>query len=351
MSELRVAIVGNGGIYRLAHGPAWRRIARAKVVATCDIVSERAKQASQEHGAAASFTRIEDLLEMDGIDLVDVCSPSDTHAEIAIRALRAGKHVICEKPMAMSPEDAASMIRAAEDAKRHLYIGHTRRFDWRWVQMKEQIVAGRIGEPVAIRRSERSWAAFPTEDWHWDLQRSGGALMDLGVHIADLFAWFFDAEPVQVYAKGLTVREEARARGCFDFGLAQLAFPGGKRGLMEVSWAHPREYAPLYSNTEVIGTRGKLTLSDKDAAPMTVVKESLTIPRYSPLLSSFPETFVDEVNHFLDCIERNQPPRITLTQAAMAVKVVASAFESIRTGRPVSIQGGSGDVELRDHRV
>jgi UDP-N-acetylglucosamine 3-dehydrogenase len=341
VSELRVAIVGNGGIYRLAHGPAWRRIERARVVATCDLVRERAEQASREQGAGAVFTRFEDLLQMDGIDLVDICTPSDSHAEIAIQALRAGKHVVCEKPMAMSAQDAERMIAAARQFKRHLFIGHTRRFDRRWVLMKEQIASGRIGEPVAVRRSERCWGGFANEDWHWEFDRSGGVLMDLGVHIADFFAWFFDAEPVEVYARALTVREEARAHSCYDFGVVQVAFPGGRRGLMEVSWAHPKEYAPLYSNTEVIGTKGKLALSDKDAAPMTVIKEALTIPRYSTLLSSFPDTFVDELSHFLDCIAEDIPPRITLEQAAMAVKVVTSAFESARSGRPVSLRGGT----------
>lgn len=342
MSEVRVAIVGNGGIYRLAHGPAWSRIQRAKVVATCDIIQERAEQARRDLGAQAAFTSIGDLLETDGIDLVDICTPSDTHAELAIQSLRAGKDVICEKPMAMKPADARSMIREAQRAKRRLFIGHTRRFDRRWVQMQEQIQAGRIGEPVAVRRTERSWGGFPSvDDWHWDLSRSGGALMDLGVHIADLFSWFLDARPTEVYAKGLTVREEARARGCYDFGLIQVGFPGGKRATMEVSWTHPKEYAPFYATTEVIGTRGKLTYSDKNSAPMTVVQSGINVPRYSTLLSSFPETFVDELNHFLDCREQGTAPRITLAQAATAVDVVTAAFESIASGRSVALRGES----------
>ncbi|MFQ5801916.1 MAG: Gfo/Idh/MocA family protein, partial [Candidatus Methylomirabilales bacterium] len=155
MTAFKVAIVGNGGIYRLAHGASWRQIPRAKVVATCDVLKERAEQARQEMEAQAYFTRVEDLLEKNGIDIVDICTPSDTHAELSIQALRAGKHVICEKPMALNPRDAARMIQTALDVQRHLYIGHTRRFDNRWKLMKEQIAAGRIGKPVAVRRTER----------------------------------------------------------------------------------------------------------------------------------------------------------------------------------------------------
>lgn len=337
MTDFRVAIVGNGGIYRLAHGTAWSQISRAKVVATCDVLEERAEQACREMGASAYFTRMEDLLGKNEIDIVDICTPSDTHAELSIQALRAGKHVICEKPMALNPQDAARMVQAAHDMQRHLYIGHTRRFDARWNMMKDQIAAGRIGTPVAVRRTERCWAAFPERDWHWDASRSGGVLMDLGVHVADLFAWFFDAEPIEVYAKGLTVRKEAQEHRCYDFGIIHVGFPEGKWGIMEVSWAHPKAYAPFYSTTEVIGTRGKLTLSDKDAGPMTVIKEAVEVPRYSPLLSTFPESFADELNHFLDCIQGKTSPQSTPAQALTAVQVIAGAFDSIASGRPVSL--------------
>lgn len=342
MSEVNVAIVGTGGIYRLAHGPAWRRIPRARVIATCDIVAERAEAARRELEAEAAFTRVEDLLERDGIDLVDICTPSDTHAPLTVLALQAGKHVICEKPMALTPTDGLRMIQAAREAKRHLYIGHTRRFDTRWAQMKAEIAAGRIGEPVAVRRTERCWGAFPRGDWHWERARSGGVMVDLGIHVADLFAWFFDAEPTEVYAKALAVREEARETGCFDFGLIQLGFPGGRWGSMEVSWAHPKEYAPFYSTTEVIGTRGKLALSDRHASPMTVITAgAIGVPQYSPLLSSFPETFVDELGHFLDCIAGTASPRSTPAQALTAVRAIAAAFESAASGQPVSLDGGA----------
>lgn len=349
MSDLNVAIVGTGGIYRLAHGPAWRQISRARVVATCDIVKERAEQACRELKAEAAFTRIEDLLEYESIDVVDICTSSDTHAKLAIQALQAGKHVICEKPMAVTLREAAHMVRTASECQRHLYIGHTRRFDRRWTQIKARLDEGRIGEPVMARWSERSWGAFPRENWRWDAG-NGGVLMDLGVHVADLFAWFLDAKPAAVYAKALTIREEAQEQGCPDFGIVQVGFPGGRHGLMEVSWVHPRDYAPFYSALEIIGTRGKLTLSDRQAAPMTVIKGGIEVPRYSTLLSTFPESFVDELNHFLDCITGETSPRITLADAYNAVEVITGALESVVSGRPISLPRVQ-DAELRHHRV
>lgn len=338
MNRLNVAIVGTGGIYRLAHGPAWMQIPQASVVATCDIVKERADQASSEFGAARAYSAMDEMLRDDSIDLVDICTPHPTHATLTIQALDSGKHVICEKPMALDLAEAARMIQAAAANHRHLYIGHTRRFDRRWIQVKEHLQAGRIGEPVAVRWSERSWAGFPSDSWRWD-PRNGGVLMDLGVHVADLFAWFFNAAPTEVYAKTLSVRPEAQTTRCPDFALVEITFSGRQQGLMELSWAHPKGYTPYYSSLELIGTKGKLTLSDRDAAPMTVVKDNTAAPRYSPLLSTFPDAFVGELAHFVDGVSGAVSARITPQEAYRAVEVVVKALESAATGLPVSLNG------------
>ena len=302
MSVMKVGVVGTGGIYNLAHGPAWKRIPEAQVIATCDIVKERAEKASADAGVQRSYASMKDMLADDGIELVDICTPHPSHAELAIQALETGRHVICEKPMAMNEADAARMIKVAQAKDRHLYIGHTRRFDRRWIEVKRQIQSGRIGEPVAVRWNERSWAGFGADSWRWD-PANGGVLMDLGVHVADLFAWLLAAEPTEVFCKTRSVRPEAKVKGCADFALVQMSFAGKKQGLMELSWAHPKAYAPFYCSLEVIGTAGKISFSDRDTGPMTVIKNDMEVPRYSPLLSTYPESFISELEHFVRRIE------------------------------------------------
>jgi UDP-N-acetylglucosamine 3-dehydrogenase len=136
------------------------------------------------------------------------------------------------------------------------------------------------------------------------------------------------------------VRPEAKETGCVDFAVVHVGFPGGKRGVLEVSWAHPKAYAPFYSTTEVFGTQGKLELSDRDSAPMTVVRDEsgIGIPRYGPMLSAVPEAFDAELNHFLDCIEGRAEPRISPANARRAVEVVAAAYRSLGTGETVHLQ-------------
>ena len=129
--KLNVAIVGNGNIYQLAHRESWKTIKCAKVVATCDLVKKKAKSACNELQAETYCTNFDDLLKNDNIDIVDICAPTYEHANLSIKALNNGKHVICEKPIANTLKDAQEMIRVAKDNGKHLLIAHTRRFDER----------------------------------------------------------------------------------------------------------------------------------------------------------------------------------------------------------------------------
>ncbi len=334
--EFHVGIIGNGNIYNLAHKHAWKNIRRANVVATCDIVEERAKKASEELGADEYYRDFRQLLKNGDIDIVDICTPSHLHAEMAIKSLESGKHVICEKPIATTLADSKRMLEASRANGKGLFIGHTRRFDDRWVQIKDAISAGRIGEPISVRRSERSWVGFPKDDWHWK-RENGGVIVDLGIHVADLCRWFLEEEPVEVFSKFKSLREEARAYGCYDFGVMLVRFEGGKQAVIEVSWAHPKEYAPFYCSTEVIGTKGKIQYSDKDSSPAVIVGDSVSIPRFSTMLSSMPHVFTREIEHFLDCVENDAKPRITDEDASKALKVIVSALKSAEKGKPVRI--------------
>lgn len=332
---LKVAIVGNGNICNRAHIPAWRSVKDAEIVAVCDIMKERAERAAKEVNAKA-YTSIDDLLSEE-VDVIDLCVPTHLHAELAIKSLKAGKHVICEKPISNNLQDAKAMIKAAKENGKRLFIAHTRRFDPRFLRIKEAVDREKIGTPVYLQRSERSWLPFQ-DTWHWDPKKSGGVLLDVGIHCVDMARWFLDAEPIEVFAKGKTIREEAKRSGCYDFAVLLIKFKGEKRAIIEVSWAHPKEWAPFYSNLTIIGTQGKIEYSDKDSNPMVVVTEGkISFPRYSPLLSAPLEAFSGELSHFLKCITKGIEPRITPDDAYIALKVIKVAENSIKEGRPIEI--------------
>lgn len=333
--KLKVAIVGNGNICNLAHIPAWKSIKEAEVVATCDIIEERAKNAYKELSAQHYYISIDDLLCNDNIDLVDLCVPTHEHANIAIKALESGKHVICEKPISNNLQDAKLMISAAKKNGNKLYIAHTRRFDPRWITIKETIDSGKIGTPVYIRRCERSYLPFPIDMWHWDPIKSGGVLLDIGIHCADLVRWLLDSEPIEVFAKGKTIREEAKEMNCYDLVVAMIQFEEKSSAVIETSWAHPKTYAPFYSKLDVVGTNGKIEYSDKKTNPMMIVGDQVTYPRYSPLVSGMLEIFSIEMQHFLDCINKDIEPRISLEDAYAALKIIKAADRSIKEEKPI----------------
>ncbi|WP_297092553.1 Gfo/Idh/MocA family oxidoreductase [Thermococcus sp.] len=334
--ELRVGVIGCGNIFNLAHKRALRGIEGIRVVACMDIDAARAKEGAKELGAKA-FTSLDEFLDID-LDVVEILTPTYTHAELALAALKAGKHVIVEKPIALTVEEAEKMIRTAEKEGLHLFVGHVRRFDLRWIQMKEVIKKRNI-LPMHIRKAEVQNLPFPKDYWYWDENRSGGVAVDLGVHVTDFLRWFFESEPVSVYAVGKSIKEEARANGTFDHFMMMIAFEGGKTGIAEVSWAYPypSRYGVFYHHVDIIGKNGRIRYTPLDTPVVGVAKANFEMPRFSPLLSTFPDAFERELRHFFNCIKGREEPVVTAEDGLVALKIAEMAKESARKGEVVEI--------------
>lgn len=308
-----------------------------EIEATCDVIAERAERACKEIGAARYYTDFEELLSDDGIDLVDLCVPTYEHARLSIAALEAGKHVICEKPMARSLQEAEEMQRAADKSGKGLFIAHTRRFDRRWRRIKETLDSGKIGAPMYLRRYERSWLPFAPDSWHWDSEKSGGVLLDLGVHCVSIVTWFLESEVEEVFAQGKMVRKEAKEQSTYDLATVLLRLKGGKTAFFDVSWAFPQVYGPFYSALDIVGTAGRIEYNDKSTNPMLLVTDKLEFPRYWPLLSTDLSSFKDEMAEFVRCIKTGEEPIVTEEEACEILKIVLAAEESIRRGEPVKV--------------
>ncbi len=331
---LRVGVLGTGNIFERGYAPALADTDAVRVTAVCDLDAERAAAAAARLGGARTIASADALFGLDDIDAVFVLTPTHTHADLAIGALEAGKHVLCEKPMARSTADARRMAAAATASGRRLMIGHTRRFDDRWTVIDEQIRAGRIGDPVYVFRSEHAWNGAPEGGWQWDDERSGGVLWDVGVHAAELIHWFLGVAPLTAFAKVLHVRPEARAGGAPDAAVVTFDCGAQRHAVLSVSWIHPPAWGPFYSTTEVVGTGGKIEAQDWDSHPAIIVRDGLEIPRYSPLLSAGATTFRNEIEHFASAVESGAPFRISVEDAVIAVDMIEAAERSARSGRP-----------------
>ncbi len=196
MAELiKIGIIGCGGIANGKHMPALKKVKDCEMVAFCDIIPERAEKAAKEYGTADAkvYADYKELLKDPEITVVHVCTPNRSHSFITVDALEAGKHVMCEKPMAINSEEAKKMLDAAKRTGKKLSIGYQSRFRDDSVYLKQEAEAGTFGEvyyakATAIRRrAVPTWGVFLNE-----YEQGGGPLIDIGTHALDLTLWMMD---------------------------------------------------------------------------------------------------------------------------------------------------------------
>lgn len=337
-----VGLIGCGNIGAAGHLPAYAHIQEAQLVAVCDAVDDLAQAAAQRSGAAA-YTDYQQLFRREDVRMVDICLPTYVHAQVAIAAMDAGKHVLCEKPMAHNLEASDAMIKAAQRNKVKLMVGQVRRFDHRYSSIKEQLDAGKVGRTVFIRRAERQFLPFPPDAWQWDPRRGGGVILDIGVHATDLFRWYFGQEAVEVYAVAKSVREAAVAAGSYDLAFITCKFNGGGVGFAEASWAHPQGFGgALYGQLDVVGTEGKIQYGDKDTNPMLIytTEKGHELPRYFRFMSTTEYAFEEEIRHFVRCILDDREPAVSPEDARAALEMALAAQRSAETGQPVRLPLG-----------
>jgi UDP-N-acetylglucosamine 3-dehydrogenase len=335
---LRVGVIGAGNIFDKGYAPAFAATDAIRVAAVCDLDRGAAERAAMRLGGIPHHATADEMLAAADLDAVMVMTPTHTHAGLAIAALEAGLHVLCEKPMARTAADARRMAAAAARTGQRLMIGQSRRFDDRWIAIDDQVRAGRIGTPVYAFRAEHAFNGAPAGGWQWNDTQSGGVLWDVGVHVADFFHWILGATPLTAFTKVLHARDESRAGGGPDVAVVTFDFGSERHAVLSVSWVHPPAWGPFYSSTEVVGTGGRIESFDRDAHPATVVGAGLEIPRFSPLLSAQATTFQREIEHFAAQIESAEPFTISVEDAVTAVEMIEAAERSARSGRPEPVR-------------
>lgn len=253
MKKLKVAIIGCGGIANGKHLPSLKKVEQVELVAFCDIDLQKAEVANEEYGSKDSkvYSDYKELLKDASIDVVHVCTPNISHAEISIAAMRADKHVMCEKPMAKTSEEAEQMIAAAEETGKKLTIGYNNRFRQDSQYLRKACQRGDLGEVYfakahAIRRrAVPTWGVFLDEE-----KQGGGPLIDIGTHALDLTLWMMDNyKPKSVmgstFHKLGKHKDAANAWGPWDpekFTVEDSAFgfitmENGATIVLESSWA------------------------------------------------------------------------------------------------------------------
>ncbi|WP_405718361.1 Gfo/Idh/MocA family oxidoreductase [Streptomyces sp. NBC_01537] len=329
MAELDVALIGAGGIARV-HLPAWTALgARVRVYAP----DGRAPDLAREFGAAAVGTPDEAIA---GADVVDVCTPTDTHHGIAMAAIAAGAHVLCEKPLALTAADAGAMADAAEAAGVRLYPGHVVRWFPAYARLREVVAAGGLGR-VAVARFTRT-GRYPTwSPWFADPARSGGILMDQMIHDMDIARWLF-GEVVRVHAHQRGHLTAPAPEGAVATGTAVLTHAGGAITQVVGVWGPPA--TPFRTTFHIAGTGGTVTHDSLDSPGLRVTGAGTSGAADGIPAGDFGESpYTAQIHEFAAAFAGTGPePRVSARDGVAAVRIAEAAAESARTGRAVQIE-------------
>jgi predicted dehydrogenase len=284
------------------------------------------------------------LLEDASIDAVLICTPEFAHAEQAVAAAEAGKHVLCEKPMARTLEQADSMLEAADRAGVRLMIAHSRRFTPRYRRAHELVSAGAIGTPVLVRENERrprassvgqpGWRPDPTRNstWYAQAEYSVGTILHIGVHEMDLFRWFAGSEATSVYMEAQVTGPEQEVP---DTVVIQVRFASGALGVCEIYNQAPVGY-PGHHRFEVFGTHGMLHSRDLDSIALTRFESNAArFPTAAESLLLVREAYLVEQRLFFESILYDRPTPLDAREGRASLALALAAVESSVTGERI----------------
>jgi UDP-N-acetylglucosamine 3-dehydrogenase len=324
---MRVGLVG-AGFMGGVHLNAYAGIPEVEVVGVADARLDAAVAGAKLVGARP-YTSYEELVAAEDIEVVDVCLPTAFHRDLALRAAGEGRHVILEKPIARTYEDAQEILEAFSGDGPRLFVGHVVRFFPEYVGIKEKIDAGDLGTVGVVRTSRRSPFLLGWNDWYADWRASGGVLLDLVIHDFDFLRWAL-GEVERVYARGMLGREYNR----LDYVLATLRFESGTIAHVEGHWGYP---GPFNYSIEVAGSRTLLSLDSTEPASLELVGD--TASDEVPGLAAGRSPYEKELEHFVNCIESGEEPIVQAHDACEALRISLAATESVLTGKPVTLGG------------
>lgn len=345
---IKIGIIGCGKITEVRHAPEYSENPNCKITAFFDVMTDRAEAMAREYGAKA-YASVEELLASD-VDAVSVCVANRFHAEISIKALKAGKHVLCEKPMATTPEDCEAMVAAAKEAGRYLMIGQNQRLAKAHVKAKELLDSGEMGEVLAFEThfahpGPEGWTG-QANSWFFDKKTAQfGAMADLGVHKTDLLYYLTGKKIVKTMANVTTVDKrypDGRLIDVDDNAFAIYTLENGAVGSMHVGWTN---YGAENNSTKLYCTNGVVRLYDDPEYSLIVEKRDGTVVPYAldKLTSNKDQTTggrttTGVIDAFIDCLVNDHEPAISGESAMHAMKVIFANERSSISGRAENVE-------------
>lgn len=343
---MKVGIIGCGRIAQTRHIPEYAEHPGAQIVGYYDFNEERAKELAAVHGGKV-YDSADALLADRGIDAVSVCTANHTHAEISVKALRSGKHVLCEKPMAVSLEQCRAMVHAAAENNRQLMIGQNQRFARAHARAKELLSEGLIGNVLTFKTTfghggPETWSIDGgANSWFFDKERAAmGAMADLGVHKTDLIQFLLGQKVAAVTARMLTLDKRNGAGeliGVDDNAICIYEMEHGAIGTMTASWTY---YGREDNSTVLYGTKGIMKIyEDPDHSISVVLKNGEQILfDIDKMQTNDNQTKSGIIDAFVDALEAGTEVPVSGADVLNAMEAVFACQESSREKRRIVIR-------------
>ena len=343
---IKVGIIGCGKIAQVRHIPEYAANPDAEVYGFYDINLARAEELAKQYGGKA-YASYEALLADPEIAAVSVCAANHVHAEITIAALKAGKHVLCEKPMAVTLEECEAMVAAAKESGKYLMIGQNQRLAKAHAKAKELIEQGAIGKVLTFRTifghgGPETWSIDPGSNvWFFDKTKAAmGAMADLGIHKTDMIQYVLGTKIAKTQAVLTTLDKKDATGGLIgvdDNAICIYQMENGIIGTMTASWTY---YAAEDNTTVIYGTKGELRLYDDPKYSVQQINADGTRIDYQidQIQTNDNQTASGIIDLFMECLVENKEPEISGENVLHAMKAVFASIESSARGCAIEVK-------------
>ncbi|WP_256762405.1 Gfo/Idh/MocA family protein [Cohnella sp. WQ 127256] len=339
MSKIKVAVFGCGAIAQRRHIPEYAANPNVELVAFADPVIERAQSMADTYGGK-SYSSYEELLKNEKVDAVSVCTPNFLHAPMTIAAANAGAHVLVEKPMASTAEEAEQMIEAAQKNGVYLMVGHNQRLMPPHVKAKELLDSGSLGKVLTFRTSfghpgPEGWSVDGRESWFFRKEEATmGAMGDLGVHKSDFIRYLLSDEVAEVAGFISTIHKEGT--DVDDNSTCILRMKSGVIGTLTASWT---QYKGGDNSTVLWCEKGvmKIGTVEGDEVIVELTNGNVETHKVGVMATNEKQVPSGVIDSFVESILTSTPPSISGEEGLRSLKVILAAFESQATGKIVKL--------------
>ena len=330
MKKIRVGVIGCGRRAWIGHFPWYDKNKKAEIVAVSSRTEAHARKAAKKWKTKGWYTDYKKVLERDDIDAVSITTPTWLHREMVIAAAKAGKHILCEKPMALSSKEAEEMLNCAKKNKTILMLGFCHRFYQPNIKIKNLIEKGKLGKLV---RYVNKFAGDINYEGTWFAQKDkagGGVIMDNCIHAVDLFRWLIgEVKIVSAFMEIAIQKMEVE-----DTAIISLKSQKGVLGVIESSWSTP--FSPI--TTEVYGSKGA-AIVDYDKNELRYRLKGNSSWRIGKNDVSYQEqAFGGEIDYFIDCIIKKKQPIVNEEDGLKSLKIIEAAYRSVKEKRWIKVE-------------